>query len=79
MVGSFHGIKYKINKACIYYVLMEQVAHRIYEYPTWSFPSEWLPEPVVTKLEIKSTLERMPAYTAKALGKPLGITVVAAA
>ena len=78
VVGSFHGIKYEINKARIY-VLMEQVAHRIYEYPTWSFPSEWLPEPVVTKLEIKSTLERMSGYTAKALGKPLGIAVVAAA
>ncbi len=31
------------------------------------------------KPEVKSALERMPGYAAKAFGKPLGIAVVATA
>lgn len=57
---------------------MEQVTHRVNEDRSRPFPCQRLFEALWPQSEIKTILKWMSGYTAKAFGKPLCVTIVAA-
>src|SRR5271166_1435096 len=57
--------------------LVEEIAHRIDEYPLWRAPFQRGFQLFGNEPEVEAEFERMPGHSAKSLGKPFGITMLA--
>jgi hypothetical protein len=62
----------------LWYLLMEEVAHRVHEDHSWARPLQRLLQPLWPQLECKALLVGVPWDAAPALGERLGVTVRAA-
>ena len=78
LISRLHRLKNTINETRSYSVV-KQVAHRIDEDPSRSFPGDWLGKPFWAKRKIEPVLERMSRCAAEPLGKALSITIIATA
>src|ERR1051326_7824639 len=73
---GFHRVENARDKF-LGHLLVEEVAHRIYEDHARLAPMKWLLEARRAKCEIKAVLERMAFGAAEALTEALGIAVIA--
>ena len=75
-IGAFHGVEYALD-VLRGNVLVEEIAHRVDEDELRTPPVCGLFEAVGAKGQIKAGLERVPLDASEALGKALGIAMVA--